>query len=89
MTLDDAVRNVTCVPLSVDAQVVEFEAKAGAKITRSIIRDLHIPSDVNFGGYVRDGKGYICSGDTQIQPGDHVVVFCLATTVKKVEVLFK
>ncbi len=88
MTLNESVQNVTCVPLSSDAQVIEFEAKAGSKVTKHKLRELRIDSDVNFGGYVRDGKGYICSGNTEIQPGDHVIVFCLADAVHSVEPLF-
>jgi trk system potassium uptake protein TrkA len=87
LTLDKSVLNVTCVPLS-DAQVVEFEAVENSKVTKHKLRDLNIPSDVNFGGYVRNGKGYLCYGNTEIQVGDHVIVFCLATSIHAVEQLF-
>lgn len=88
LTLNDSVRNVTCVPLSSDAKIIEFEAKPGSKVTKKKLRELRIDSDVNFGGFVRDGKGYICSGDTEIQPNDHVIVLCLNDAVHKVEPLF-
>ncbi|MDR1699257.1 MAG: Trk system potassium transporter TrkA, partial [Prevotellaceae bacterium] len=61
----------------------------GTKITKKTLRELHLPQDVNFGGYIRDGKGYVCSGGTQIEAGDHVVVFCLAESVHKIEKLFE
>lgn len=87
LTLTASVLNVTCLPSS-DARVIEFEAKEGSRVTRSNIRKLHAPRDSNFGGYVRNGKGYICSGDTEIQPGDHVIVFCQAESVHKIVSLF-
>lgn len=87
MTLDASVLNVTYLPSS-DAQVIEFEVHEGSKILRKKIRDLRIPEDVNFGGYIRNAQGHICSGNTQFEPGDHVVVFCQASSVHKIERLF-
>jgi len=78
------VRNLT----SADAEVVEFVAKAGSKITKSQIKDIRLPENVNIGGIVRDGIGTIAYGNTQILPGDHVIVFCAASTIRKVESLF-
>jgi trk system potassium uptake protein TrkA len=39
-------------------------------------------------GLVRNGEGMLVTGNTVIQPGDHVVVFCLAGALHKVEKLF-
>lgn len=78
------VRNLT----SADAEVVEFVAKAGSKITKSRIKDIRLPENVNIGGIMRDGIGTIAYGNTQILPGDHVIVFCAASTIRKVESLF-
>lgn len=78
------VRNLT----SADAEVVEFVAKAGSKITKSQIKDIRLPENVNIGGIMRDGIGTIAYGNTQILPGDHVIVFCAASTIRKVESLF-
>lgn len=36
-------------------------------------------------GLVRDGKGMLIDGRTRIQPGDHVVVFCLSGSIHRVE----
>lgn len=88
MTLNGSVQNVTLVPLSSDAKVVEFEAAAGSRITKGKIKDMGIGKGVNFAGYVRDGIGYVCSGGTEIEAGDHVVVFCLKDSVHGVEELF-
>jgi len=87
ITLDADVLNVRSLT-SADAEVVEFVAKAGSKITRSKIKDLHLPDDVNIGGYVRENVGYIVNGTTVIQPNDHVIVFCVASAIRKIETFF-
>ena len=48
-----------------------------------------LPKGVNFGGLVRDGKGMLVSGSTVLRPGDKVVVFCLASTLKKLDKYFR
>ncbi len=87
LTLDADVLDVRSLT-SADAEVVEFVAKSGSKITRSQIKDIRLPDNVNIGGIVRDGIGTIAYGNTQILPGDHVIVFCAASTIRKVESLF-
>lgn len=72
-----------------DADVAEIEVRPGAKITKGPVKDLHLPVGMNIAGLIRpDGKGILVGGDTVIQPGDHVVVFCLAGIIHKVERLF-
>lgn len=71
-----------------DAEVGEIEAKEGSKITRSAVKDLKLPHEVTLAGLIRDGKGMLITGMTQILPGDHVLVFCLAGALHKVERLF-
>lgn len=85
--LDEDVLNVTCLTYS-DAEVVEFAVKPGDKITRKRVGDLSLPSNVNIGGIIRDGKGAIVNGQTVIQPDDHVVVFCMADSVRKIAAFF-
>ena len=74
---------------SADAEVVEFVAKSSSKIIRSRIKDLRLPANVNIGGYVRNGEGFIVSGDTVIQPDDHVICFCVASAIRKLENFFQ
>ena len=87
LTLDADVLDVRALT-SADAEVVEFVAKEGSKITRSQIKDIRLPENVNIGGIVRDGVGSIVYGNTQIQANDHVIVFCVASAIRKVEGLF-
>ena len=89
MTLDADEESVKCLALF-DAEVFEFEVKEDSKITRDIIRNVSLPKNVNIGGYVRANKGYLVNGNTQIEAGDRVVVFCHnMQDYKKVEKLFR
>ena len=87
LTLDDDVLNVTCLTYS-DAEVVEFVVKPGDKITRGSVKDLRLPENVNIGGIIRNGQGMVVSGSTIILPGDHVVIFCMATSIRKIAKFF-
>lgn len=87
MTLRANVSHVKCLTAS-DAEVMQLTAHAGAKITRDIVSKLKMPTDINIGAVIRDGKGIIASGDLQIEPGDQVIIFCLPSALKKVEKLF-
>lgn len=71
-----------------NADVAEFVVAPGAKITRRQVKDLSLPANVGLGGLVRDGKGYLINGTTQIQAGDTVVVFCVENAIKKIERFF-
>ena len=87
LTLDADVLNVRSLS-SADAEVVEFVAKPGSKITRSKIKDLRLPDQVNIGGFVRNGVGSIVNGNTVIMPHDHVIVFCVSSAIRKMENYF-
>lgn len=71
------------------ADVAEVKVPEGARITRHAIKDLGLPATINLGGLVRDGKGMLINGQTQVRPGDVVVVFCLEGEIKKLDRFFK
>ena len=50
--------------------------------------DLNLSRDMTIAGLIRDDKGMLVTGSTRIQPGDHVVVFCLSGAIHKIERLF-
>lgn len=87
MLLDANVSNVRFL-MSVDADVAEFIPVQGSRITQKPIKDVNIPSGMTIGGLVRHDVGMLVSGNTQIEAGDIVVVFCYNTNMKKVEQLF-
>ena len=87
MLLKADVNNVKMLTVA-DADVAEFIVKEGSKATKKPIMNLGIPNDVNIGGMIRDGRGELVSGKTQLQAGDRVVVFCGSLALKKIEKFF-
>ena len=84
MMLDANVENIRFLM----SDVAEFVPSPDAKITRKVVRELNLPRGVTIGGLVRNGEGMLVSGNTQIEAGDSVVVFCYNVDMKKVEKLF-
>lgn len=87
LLLDMDVASSKCLALT-DAEVAEIEARPDSKITRDTVRNLHLPHGMTIAALIRDGKGMLVNGNTQIHAGDHVVVFCLSGLIHKVEKLF-
>lgn len=87
MMLDADVSNVKCLTFA-NADVAEFTVKADSLITKHPVKDLGLPKGMTIGGLIRNGEGVVVMGDTLIQPGDHVVVFCLSMMIKKIEKFF-
>jgi trk system potassium uptake protein TrkA len=71
-----------------NADVAEFTVKEGARITKHPVKDIGLPKGVNIGGMIRNGVGSLVTGSTQIQAGDHVVVFSLGSMIQKLERFF-
>ncbi|MCQ2132321.1 MAG: Trk system potassium transporter TrkA [Bacteroidaceae bacterium] len=88
MLLKADVDNVKMLTVA-DADVAEFIVKEGSKVTKHPIKDIGIPHDVNIGGMIRDGKGSLVSGMTQLKAGDKVVVFCASTMLKHLDKYFR
>lgn len=87
MMLESDVSNVKSLTFA-NADVAEFIVKSDAKITKRKVKDLGFPKGFALGGLIREGKGHLINGDSQILEGDHVVVFCLNTMIKKIEKFF-
>ena len=88
MLLDASVLNVRNLT-SADAEIVEFMAEEGSRITKAKVRDMRLPADANIGAIVRAGEGVLVNGDTQILQGDQVVVFCKSQVIRQLEKFFK
>lgn len=87
MLLNGDVRNIRNL-LMVNADVAEFNAHKGSRITSKRVYELNLPKSVELGGLVRGGVGMLINGSTQIQPGDNVVVFCQDTNISQIEKYF-
>ncbi len=85
--LDSDVNNARCLALA-DAEVAELILKENSKVCLKDVKDLNLPHGMTIAGVVRDGEGMLVKGDTRLQPGDHVCVFCLSGVFHNVEKYF-
>jgi trk system potassium uptake protein TrkA len=88
MMLDADVSNLRSLML-VESEVAEFVAAEGSRVTRHAVKDLGLPFGVTIGGLVRDGVGMLVNGNSQILPGDSVMVFCHEQKLNNIEKFFK
>ena len=73
---------------STNAEMLELVAQEGSKITKTPIRELSLPKDVNIGGLVRNGEPIIVDGSTRIEVNDKVLIFATQQSIHKIEKLF-
>ena len=73
----------------IDADVLEFKVQPGSAITKDLISKIDFPKGSIVGGFIRGEEVSIATGETKINAGDKVVVFCLPDMVYKVEKFFK
>ncbi|MCH5308938.1 MAG: Trk system potassium transporter TrkA [Prevotella sp.] len=88
MMLDAEVNNLRSL-MVVDSDVVEFIAAEGSKVTKKPVKELGLPFGVTIGGLVRKNTGMLVNGNSQIQAGDCVMVFCHEQKLHNVEKFFK
>ena len=88
MMLDADVSNLRSLML-VDSEVAEFVAAEGSRVTKKMVKDLRLPFGVTIGGLVRNGVGMLVNGNSQIQAGDSVMVFCHEQKLNNIEKFFK
>ena len=88
MMLEADVDNLRSLML-VDADVAEFTAAEGSKVTKKPVKDLGLPFGATIGGLVRNGTGMLVNGNSQILAGDCVMVFCHEQNIKQIEKYFK
>ena len=88
MMLGAEVSNMRSLML-VDSEVAEFTAAEGSRVTKKVVKDLGLPFGVTIGGLVRKGHGMLVNGNSQIQVGDSVMVFCHEQKLNNVEKYFK
>lgn len=87
MMLDADVKNTRFL-MTANADVAEFTAQPGSKITKKKVYELGLPKGTTIGGLVRNGEGHLVSGNTEIEAGDIVVVFCHNINMSKIEKFF-
>ncbi|MBN1187382.1 MAG: Trk system potassium transporter TrkA [Bacteroidales bacterium] len=86
-TMSEAVSSITCLT-GTDAEVMEFIAQPGSKVTQALIKDLGMPNDSIIGGIIRNNEAIIARGNTQINANDKVVIFALPTAIPTIGKFF-
>jgi len=86
-TMGSEVASLKCLS-GVDAEVIELVAKPSSAITKNQIKNLNVPDGALIGGIYRGNESFIAIGNSQIEAGDRVVVFCLPHAISKVDKLF-
>ena len=88
MMLEADVDNLRSLML-VDAEVAEFTAAPDSRVTKRAVKDLGLPFGVTIGGLVRNGVGMLVNGNSRIETGDAVMVFCHEAKLQSLEKYFK
>lgn len=88
LMIDAEVSNMRSLMLA-DSDVAEFSAAPGSMVTKKKVKDLGLPFGVAIGGLVRGNHGMLVNGNSQIEAGDIVMVFCHEHNLRKVEKFFK
>ncbi|SCG83279.1 Trk system potassium uptake protein trkA homolog 1 K(+)-uptake protein trkA homolog 1 [Proteiniborus sp. DW1] len=70
------------------AEVLELIAKENSKIVGKPLAELGLPKGIIIGSIVQNGKVIIPNGDSIINPGDRLIVFCLQSEVMTLEKMF-
>ena len=86
-TSSESVSAVRCLT-GTDAEVMEYNVKSGAKITKSALNKINFPKDAIIGGVIREDSSFIANGYTLVKPDDRVVVFSLPSAINKTSKLF-
>jgi trk system potassium uptake protein TrkA len=98
MMLETDAHNVKCLTIA-NADVAEIVVQENSVACAKPVSELRLPSGVTLGGYVRVGNGSdgekvyqeqgdLVYGNTQLQPGDRVVVFCKSGLIKQMDRYF-
>ena len=88
LMLDADVDNLRSL-MVVDAEVAEFTAAPDSRVTKRAVKDLGLPFGVTIGGLVRNGVGMLVNGNSRIEAGDAVMVFCHEAKLQSLEKYFK
>ena len=88
LTLGEDVKNIKSLMLA-DSDVAEFVAAKNSKVTKKPVKELGLPFGVTIGGLVRKGTGMLVNGNSRIEAGDSVMVFCHEQKLNNIEKFFQ
>ncbi len=72
-----------------DAEVVEFEVPAGARVLKRPLGKLSFPRTALVGAVLRGKEIFVPTGDSQFQEGDRALVFALTEALPELERIFR
>ena len=72
----------------IDAEALELDVKAGAKIAGHTLREVDFPDDAVLGIILRGTEVILPRGDDVVVAGDKVIVFALPSALHDIEALF-
>lgn len=70
------------------SEIIEIEVDKGSKVDGLRLKQCGLPKGVLVGALTRGRKVIIPQGDTQLTPGDKLMIFCLPETIDRVYKLF-
>ncbi len=73
----------------IKAEVIELQAAPKSKIVKKPIHKINFPEGCVVGGILRNGSIEIATGQSQVNPNDRVIIFCLPEAIDKVTSLFQ
>jgi trk system potassium uptake protein TrkA len=72
-----------------DAEVVQFEVPAKAKVLRRKLKNLNFPRESIVGEVARGKELFVPTGEFQFEEGDRTLVFTLAEALPALERIFR
>ncbi|ANM30059.1 hypothetical protein ABI59_11465 [Acidobacteria bacterium Mor1] len=72
-----------------DAEVVEFEVPAGAKVLKKSLEGLRVPRESIIGAVMRGDELFVPRGSFQFQVGDRALVFTMNSALPALERMFQ
>lgn len=72
----------------INAEIIEFLVADRAKMTGKKLRDLKFPKGSIAGAIEHSGEVSVAVGESVIQPGQRIVIFCVQEAIPKLEKMF-
>jgi len=74
--------------METDAEVLELVPEDEAPITKDLLKNIKFPRSAIVGAVCRGSQAMLANGETQIRPGDNVIVFCDKNSTNKIQQFF-
>lgn len=74
--------------LGEEAEALEFVPEKGSPVTKDCLKNIKFPKNSIVGAICRENEVELAKGDTRINEGEKVIVFCHESATKKIQALF-